>query len=57
MPYVANRCVIPTTDVTITTGASSTTGAGGTIRVYVDGSLVSSTTSTDLDAETVNINL
>jgi hypothetical protein len=30
-------------------------GAGGTINVYLDGVLQSSTSSTDLDAETVNI--
>jgi hypothetical protein len=29
--------------------------AGGTINVYLDGVLQSSTSSTDLDAETVNI--
>lgn len=44
---------------TVSAGGSYTEtgggGAGGTINVYLDGTLQSSTTSTDLNAETVNI--
>lgn len=56
LPYDANRCSIPTSNVVITAGGSSSSGgAGGTIYVYVDGVLQSTTASSDLDAETVNI--
>jgi len=57
LPFDASRCVIPTTDTSITSGASSSSGGAGTITVNVDGVEVSSTSSTDLDSETVNINL
>jgi hypothetical protein len=57
LPFNANRCVIPTTDTAVTSGANCGSNAGGTINVYVDGSLVSSTSSSDLDNETININL
>ena len=43
---------------TVNAGGSyteSTGGAGGTINVYLNGTLQSSTSSSDLDAETVNI--
>lgn len=44
---------------TVSAGGSYTVtgggGAGGTINVYLDGNLQSSTSSTDLNAETVNI--
>jgi len=52
--YDSNGNVI----TTVSAGGSYTVtggGAGGTINVYLDGVLQSSTSSTDLDAETVNI--
>jgi hypothetical protein len=58
LEYDSNRCSIPTSNVVITSGGSASTGtgsAGGTIYVYVNGVLKSTTTSTNLDAETVNI--
>lgn len=57
VPFEYNRCQIPFT-AAITNPSQyppSTGGAGGTINVYVDGTLVSTTSSTDLNAETVNI--
>ena len=57
VPFEYNRCQIPFT-AAITNPSQyppSTGGAGGTIYVYVDGTLVSTTSSTDLNAETVNI--
>lgn len=58
MPFDSNRCSIPTSNVVITAGGSASTGtgsAGGTIYLYVNGVLQSTTVSSDLDAETVNV--
>lgn len=57
LPYDSNRCSIPTTDITITSGSSTSNRAGGTIYVYLDGILQSTTASDNLDGETVNITL
>ena len=58
LPYDSNRCSIPTSNITITAGGSASTGgnAGGTIYVYIDNVLQSTTVSSNLDAEIVNIN-
>lgn len=55
--YKSNRCAIPTSDSSVTEGGSASSGgsAAGTINVYLDGVLQSSTASSDLDAEVVNI--
>lgn len=71
MPYegnVSTNMVCPSVTIfdsngniltTVSAGGSYTVtgggGAGGTINVYLDGSLVETRTSTDLNAETVNI--
>jgi len=53
LPFDSNRCVIPYDGNNFpSTGGGS---AGGTINVYLDGVLQSSTASSDLDAETVII--
>jgi len=59
LPYDSNRCSIPTSNIVITAGGSASTGggnAGGTIYVYIDSVLQSTTVSSNLDAEIVNIN-
>lgn len=57
VPFDYDRCQIPfTTAITNPSQYPSNTGsAAGTINVYIDGVLQSSTSSTDLDNETVNI--
>jgi hypothetical protein len=57
LPFDSNRCSIPTSNVVITAGGSASSGgsAGGTIYLYVNGILQSTTVSSDLDAETVNV--
>jgi hypothetical protein len=58
LPYDANRCSIPTSNVVITAGGSASSGGGatgGTIYVYVNGTLYSTTTTTDFSTETINI--
>lgn len=71
IPYVGNTYaneVCPVVTIYNSTGGIITTvnaggsytvvsggGAGGTINVYLDGTLVDTRTSTDLNAETVNI--
>lgn len=44
-----------TIETTVEINAASVSDSGGTINVYVDSILQSTTTSTDLDSETVNI--
>lgn len=49
---------IPAAPVAFVFSIANTTmggGAGGTINVYVDGALEQTETSSDLDAETVNV--
>lgn len=56
VPFDYDRCQIPFT-AAITNASQYPTpgGAGGTINVYIDSVLVSTTSSTDLNAEIVNI--
>lgn len=57
IPFTADRCQVPQSGLVITGSGGSTGGgsASGTINVYLDGILQSTTTSTDLDSETINI--
>ena len=52
LPFSFDRCAMPYTPTTIPTIAS---GAAGTIYLYLDGVLISSTASTNLNAEIVNV--
>lgn len=57
LPFDSNRCSIPTTNINITQGGSASTGGStaGTIYVYLNGVLQSTTPSSNLNAEIVNI--
>jgi hypothetical protein len=58
IPFNYNRCRIPTTNVSITSGASASSGSGsaaGTIYIYVNGVLDQTISSSDLNAEILNI--
>lgn len=54
VPFEYNRCQIPSTDINVSQYPSTSSGSG-TINIYVDGVLVSSTSSNNLNAEIVNI--
>lgn len=55
MSFDFNRCQIPFNSTITNPSIEPGGGAGGTIYVYLDSVLVSTTASSDLDAETVNI--
>jgi len=55
LPYSSNRCVMPYEGNTNPSTGGGGGSAAGTINVYLDGVLQSTTSSTNLNAETVNI--
>ncbi len=55
LPFDSNRCVMPYEGNTNPSTGGGSGSAGGTINIYLDGVLQSTTSSTDLNSEVVNI--